>query len=126
MSQLTEHDRVELAQAILALFDAWKIDPEQQITLLGLPTDTRPRFLKRYHNGTPFPDEQDLLQRAENFLEIDSALLTTFPHNNNMGKTWLKTPNRRFGNKTPLALMLSGLEGIVQVKCHLDCTYNWI
>ncbi len=126
MSHLSEQERIDLAHAILALFEAWKIAPEQQVRLLGLAADTRPRFLQRYRDGSPFPDEQELLQRAEHFLEIDSALLTTFPHNSNMGKTWLKTPNQRFANQTPLTLMLSGLEGIMQVKCHLDCTHNWI
>ncbi len=127
MSNLTEQDRIDLAQSILTLFEFWKIEPDQQVNLLGLPSDTRPRWLKRYREGTPFPDDQELLKRAENFLEIDSALFTTFPHNRSMGKIWLKTPNRRFGNQTPLALMLAeGLLGINQVKCHLDCTHNWI
>ncbi len=127
MSQLSEQDRVELAQTVLSLFHAWHIEPEQQVILLGFPANTHSRFLKRYQEGTPFPDEQDLLNRAAQFLQIDSALLTTFPHNPNMGRVWLKNPNRRFGKQSPLALMLSeGLNGIYQVKSHLDCTHNWI
>jgi hypothetical protein len=34
--------------------------------------------------------------------------------------------NHRFDNRTPLAAMLEdGLGGIIAVRTHLDCAYDW-
>lgn len=124
--QLTETDRAELAAAVMALFDRWKVNAKDCISLLGLSDNTKPRALTRYRSGTPFPDDKDLLHRVESFLTIDEALNTTFPHNQSMGALWLVTPNRRFADRSPLNLMLEqGMEGIYQVRGHLDCTFQW-
>ncbi len=125
-AQLTEADLVELASRIMSLLDAWKVEPAQRVTLLGLPADTRPRHLSRYREGAPFPHDQEVLTRAENFLSIHDALYTTFPHNQAMARMWITTPNRYFDNHTPLQIMLEGgMEGIRRVRRHLDCTENW-
>jgi len=126
MPTLSETDRLSLARVVMSLFDSWRLEPSQQVQLLGLPASTKPRSLKRYTEDTPFPQDEDLLQRAGCFLSINSALLTTFPHHAAMARHWLNTPNRRFNQVTPLALMLTGLTGIYQVRGHLDCTENWL
>jgi hypothetical protein len=34
--------------------------------------------------------------------------------------------NHRFDNRTPLVAMLEdGLDGIMAVRMHLDCAYDW-
>ncbi|MDM8547629.1 MbcA/ParS/Xre antitoxin family protein [Candidatus Venteria ishoeyi] len=124
---LTEQERTELALSIINLLNYWKIEPVSQINLLGLPEKTKPRALKRYQGGTPLPEDHDTLHRAVSFLRIHESLLITYPHNKAMGKIWLTTPNRRFQDKTPLSVMLEqGMDGIQQVRSHLDCTENWI
>jgi hypothetical protein len=126
-SLIGENDRIELAHVIMALFDAWKVAPEQQVALLGLPASTKARSLTRYRQGTPFPDDAHLLARVENFLSINSALHTTFPHSQAMARLWITTPNRSFSNHSPLQVMLEqGMEGIRQIRRHLDCTQNWV
>jgi hypothetical protein len=126
-AQFNQEERLEMTHIILALFDKWGLKPEQSIILLGLPANTRARELKRYGAHIALNDDAETLKRIECFIEIENALLTTFPHNHRMGSMWLVTANRRFDNLSPLEVMLTqGLDGIYKVRGHLDCTFNWI
>ena len=43
-----------------------------------------------------------------------------------MGARWMQQPNRQFGKRTPLAVMVErGDSGMVAVLAQLDCTYAW-
>lgn len=124
---LSQQARIELARIITDLLDHWRITPADQVALLGMPPGTRPRVLARYRKGTPFPDDQACVLRAEYLLSIQASLQTTFPMNRRMDGFWLTSPNRRLDNLSPLALMLrDGLEGMEAVRTHLDCTRGWI
>jgi hypothetical protein len=126
-ASLTESDRLEMGHAMMQLFDKWRVSAPQRITLLGLPENTKARFLNRYREDTPLPDSEEIAKRVECFLDIDKALFTSFPHNPAMGQVWLTTPNQRFDKHTPLDVMLEeGLEGMYKIRSHLDCTYNWV
>lgn len=124
---LNEVEALGLTQQLMDLISRWKLSPQDCLALLGLPESTKPRALKRYFSGQQaLPVSDELLARAESLLSIDQALLTTFPHNHAMGVLWLSTPNRRFADAAPLQLMREqGLDGIQQIRGHLDCTYQW-
>jgi hypothetical protein len=123
--ELSDEERIRLAELVMSIFEEWHLDPVQQLSLLGLPEDTKPRELTRYRRGTPFPQEEALLTRAKHVLGIQESLHVVFPLNPQMPIFWLNNRNRYF-KAAPLHVMLEeGLPGMNRVWRHLDCTVNW-
>jgi len=57
---------------------------------------------------------------------IADALRTSYPHNELMGAMWLRTAHRRFDQQSPISVMLNqGLTGLIAVRSHLDCAFDW-
>lgn len=126
MQSLTHDERVEIARTIITLLSEWGLEARDQIRLLALPPDTKPRQLRRYYENTPLPDEPLVRERVEHLLGIAEALRTSYPHNRQAGAIWLNRVNYRFDGRTPLAAMLEdGIVGILAVRTHLDCAYDW-
>ncbi len=124
--EIDERHRVELARTVLQILNDWGVRPEQQVTLLGLPTDTRPRSLNRFRSGTPLPNDHACLLRARHILSIQNAVESMYPHNTTVGNYWVSTPNAFFSNKTPIEIMLSHeLEGMERLVHHLNGTGAW-
>jgi hypothetical protein len=122
----SQESRAELARAIMSILDKWGLDAAQQVELLNLPDKTPTRMLRRYRDDTPFPDTREVNERVEHIIGIADALRTTYPHNPSMGLVWMKQKNKRFSRRAPVHVMVEdGLEGLVAVRCHLDCTYDW-
>lgn len=126
MPEFSLEERLELTRLVVNLLDSWEVPPADQIRLLALPADTRPRALKRYHEGTPLPLDASMIERIEHLVGIADALRTSFPRSAQMGAIWLNRRNPRFDDRTPLALMVEdGLAGIIQIRSHLDCAWDW-
>jgi hypothetical protein len=126
IDNLNHDERVQLSVMIMDVLDNWQVSPNDQISLLGLPESTRPRALKRYHEGTPLPEDPVVWERIAHLAGIADALRTSYPRNHRMAGVWLSRSNSRFGDRTPLAAMLEdGLNGINAVHMHLDCSYDW-
>ncbi len=112
--------RTSLAKMIMNLFDLWELGNEDQAALLGLSTKGR-MSLSRYRKGSPFADNQDLLDRAGHLLGIHKSLRLIFPHNKNLAYRWISQPNKRFENKSPLAIMKERrFEGLLAIRRYLD------
>ncbi|HEY0635405.1 MAG TPA: DUF2384 domain-containing protein [Gammaproteobacteria bacterium] len=123
--ELSDEERTRLAALVMAIFEEWHLDADQQLALLGLPEGTKTRELTRWRRGTPFPQEEALLNRAKHVLGIQESLHVVFPLNPQMPLFWLNNRNRYF-KTAPLAVMLEeGLAGMNRVWRHLDCTVNW-
>lgn len=126
LNKIDDPNGAELGRTVLGILNAWGIEAEHQVTLLGLPPETRPRALNRYRSGTPFPDEQDCLLRAHYILSIQNAVESMYPHNASVGHLWVTTPNPMFSEKTPLEIMLLyGVEGMQRLVHHLNGTGDW-
>jgi len=126
MSELSHQDRLDLTHKTMNLLGDWGVSNADQVLLLGMPEGTRARHMGRYGEAQAFPSEYDIFVRVEHFIGIADALHTSFPRNAHMGKFWLNQRNKRFGNRTPLNFMLEdGINGIVAVRVHLDCAYDW-
>lgn len=124
--KMTQQERIDLTRAIMAILDSWGMSARQQACLLDLPPRTPTRALRRYREDTPFPQTDEVDIRLEHIVGIADALRTTYPHNPPMGKLWMKQPNRRFQERSPLNVMVEdGLDGIMKVRTHLDCSYDW-
>jgi hypothetical protein len=118
--------RVLLTNHIMALLDSWGTDGHQKIILLGLPEDVRLRKMERYRQDEAFPDTELVNQHLEHLVGIADALRTSYPRNAEMCTLWLHKPHKRFDNQEPMSVMLNkGLEGIIQVRAQLDCSFAW-
>ena len=126
MEKLSLEDRIELTRAIVHILDDWGLSAAQQIALLALPENTRPGAFRQFRQNTPLPMDEAVLERIEHVIGIADALRTSYPHNARMAGIWLNRVNHRFDNRTPLAAMLEdGLAGLLAVRVHLDCAYDW-
>jgi len=112
-------NRERLARMVVKLFDHWQLSAPDQASLLGLSPASR-ATVARYRNGEPLADNTDLLARAGHLLGIHKALRILFPHDRDLAYRWVSTPNRRFGERTPLEILIQGYEGILAVRRYLD------
>ncbi|MEJ2143021.1 MAG: DUF2384 domain-containing protein [Gammaproteobacteria bacterium] len=123
---LSIDDRNSLTKAIMNILDAWGMQAAEQVAILDLPEKTPKRMLRRYREDTPFPDTPEVMKRLEHIIGIADALRTTYPHNPAMGAIWMRRSNNRFQNKSPLQLIFEeGLDGILKIRTHLDCSFDW-
>lgn len=113
-------NREKLAQMLVTLMDHWQLSPADQAVLLGLSPQSR-STVARYRRGEPLADNADLLGRAGHLLGIHKALRIMFPQDRDLAYRWVSTPNRRFGDVAPIAIMKRhGFEGILAVRRYLD------
>lgn len=120
-----ERPEIAIARNTMRLLDEWGLDGKQIIHLLALPKTTRLRHLEKFRNGQAFPESASTNARIEHIVGIADALRTTFPRNSHMSSRWLRTPHRRFRNKTPMETMLQSETGLLRVRSELDCAYAW-
>ncbi len=126
MKEFTHQDRVAIARATLTLLDRWGVEPAQQVTLLGLPGDAKPRVLNRYRAGTPLPDDPKIFDRVDLLFNIEKSLRHAFPHNAGLADYWVTTRCQYFNDATPLEVMLThGMEGIEAVAGYLNASDAW-
>ena len=126
MSDMNTEDQLALTRAVMGILDTWDLSAEAQMLLLNLPSGTPTRALRKYREHTAFPDDLAVMQRLEQIIGIADALRTSYPHNPAMGTIWLQKRNNRFDDRAPLAVMVDdGMEGLLAVRIHLDCSYDW-
>lgn len=127
---MTEEKKTALAditRTVMAIFDAWELETPEMQAMLALPENVRARAFNKFREGTAsFPAEADVLRRAQYIIRIGDALRTTYPRNPRMGERWIRQRHRRFGGRTPLAVILGGGErGMITVLSEVDCTFSW-
>ena len=126
MSTLTIEDRLKLGRLVINVMDEWGIKGSDQVAILALPEGMPARKLQKYLDDTPLPDDPVVLKRVEHLLGIADALRTTFPRNTSVGVIWLKQPCKRLRKRRPIEIMVEdGLEGLISVRTHLDCSFAW-
>ena len=125
-TSVSQEDRAALARGIMSILDKWGLCASDQVSLLNLPDKTPTRMLRRYRDDTPLPDTREVNERIEHIIGIADALRTSYPHNPSMGLVWMKQKNKRFQRRAPVSVMVEdGLDGIVTVRSHLDCAFDW-
>ncbi len=84
------------------------------------------RNIRKFRENMPFPETEGLNERLNHVVGIATSLRTTYPMNPQMGTMWMKKPQRMFDNRTPLDVIVNdGEKGLIAVRSHLDCTYDW-
>lgn len=126
LRELSDDQRIALSREIVELLDRWEVAGEDQVILLGLPAETKPRALRRYYENTALPNSPDINERIDHLLGIADALRTSNPRSATADVIWLNSVNHRFDDRTPLEAMIrDGLGGLLSVRTHLDCAYDW-
>lgn len=127
MSDEKQQALLQITQAVMGLLDAWELNTAEMQQILLLPENVRARAFQKFRDGNQvFPDDENTLRRATYLLRIADALRTTYPRNPKMAGRWVRQRHRRFGRRTPLAMILDGGEtGLIAVLSELDCTFSW-
>lgn len=123
---MTNEECVMLTRMIMSILDSWGLNGQAQMSVLNLPKGIPVRALRRYRENTAFPDDAGVYERVDHIVGIYDALRTTYPHNPPMGVLWMKQSNSRFQDQSPLQIIVEGgLQGLLRIRTHLDCTYDW-
>ena len=126
MINLTPDEQIVLTVRTMEILDSWGLSSEEIISLIALPEKTPTRALRRYRDNTAFPVSQELDERIGHIIGITDALRTSYPHNPHMGKMWIRQKSKKLNNQIPLQIIVEGgLEGIIEIRKHLDCSYDW-
>jgi uncharacterized protein (DUF2384 family) len=104
--------------AFFALADVWRLNTDQQITLLGNPA--RSTFFKWKKEGGLL--SSDTQWRISHLLSIFKALQILFP-DPERADSWLTRPHRLFDGRSALDVLLGGqLQDIIRVRELLDAS----
>lgn len=126
MNNMTQDEQVALTVNIMAILDSWGMSASEIISTLSLPDKTPSRALRRYRENTAFPFSGEVEERIDHILGIVDALRTSYPHNPNMAKMWIRQKSTKLNNQVPLQIIIEGgLEGLVGIRKHVDCSYDW-
>ena len=113
---ITDEEAAAMFRAVLNLFRLWNVTDEEAATLLDQPV----RTYRRWKAGDLGRLDRDNKARLSNLMGIHKALRIIF-HEPQRGYAWIKTPNKVFGNRTALDVMLGGeLTDLMRVRRYLD------
>lgn len=119
-------EQVIVTRGVMEILDSWGLATEEIIALLALPAKTPGRAMRKYRDNTPFPFNDEIEERVEHIIGITDALRTSYPHNPQMGRIWIRQASKKLKNRIPLQVILEhGLEGLLEIRTHLDCAYDW-
>ena len=108
-------------RAFFNIAKAWRLTEAQQLHMLGLTVrSTLFAWKKRAAEGA-VKLGPDTLERLSHLLGIWKALAVLFPQDE-LADQWIHRPNDNFPflGEPPLALMQFSMEGLAQVRRHLD------
>jgi hypothetical protein len=123
---MINEEEVTLTIRIMEILDDWRMTSAEIISLLALPEKTPTRALRRFRENTAFPITEEVIERIDHILGITDALRTSYPHNPQMGKLWIRQRSKKLKDQIPLQIVVeNGLEGLIEIRKHLDCSYDW-
>ncbi len=108
-------------RAFFNIAKVWNLTEAQQLRLLGLTGRSTLFAWKSKAAAGPVKLGPDTLERLGNLVGIWKALGILFSEDA-IADAWIHRPNDNFPflGETPLSLMLFSLEGLAQVRRHLD------
>ena len=127
MQNATQNDHnIELTQAVMHVLDDWKLDGEQILSVMALPVKMKVHHLSLYRNSQAFAETEQVTERLRHVLGIIDALATSYPTNPRMSLFWMTRNSKKFQNRAPIQVIVEdGLEGLITIRKHLDCSYDW-
>lgn len=114
---VTDEEARAMLRAVLNLLAKWNLRREEQLVLLGGPSD---RTFQRWRAGEIGHLPNDTVFRLGDLLGIHKALRYMFTEVDR-AYGWVKRPNEVFGGKSALDVMLQGAPSdISRVRAYLD------
>ena len=114
---VTDEEARAMLRAVLNLLAKWNLRREEQLVLLGGPSD---RTFQRWRAGEIGPLPNDTVFRLGDLLGIHKALRYMFT-DADRAYGWVKRPNEALGGKSALDVMLQGAPSdISRVRAYLD------
>lgn len=115
--RISDTEGAAMARATVNLFDRWGLTDAQARTLLG---EVSPATYTRWKRGALPRLSVDLKTRLSTLMGIHKALRVLFSDNARAYR-WVKAPNKTFGGKTALEVMLGGaITDLMRVRHYLD------
>jgi uncharacterized protein (DUF2384 family) len=115
-ASITDEEAAAMFRATLNLLRLWNTTDEEAATLLDLPV----RTYRRWKAGDLGRIDRDGKARLSNLVGIHKALRIIF-REPQRGYAWIKAPNKTFGNRSALDVMLGGeLTDLMRVRRYLD------
>jgi hypothetical protein len=113
---ITDEEAAAMFRAVLNLLRLWNVTDEEAAILLDQPV----RTYRRWKAGDLGRLDRDDKARLSNLMGIHKALRIIF-REPQRGYAWIKAPNKVFGNRTALDVMLGGeLTDLMRVRRYLD------
>lgn len=117
---------IEITQSVMHILDDWKLDGKQILSIMALPEEVKVRHLSQFRNSNSFPDTPEVNERLRHLVGIIDALATSYPVNPKMSLFWMTRTSKKFQGRTPVQVIVEdGLEGLITIRKHLDCSYDW-
>lgn len=114
-------DYVAITQMVMRLFEHWRLTYEQQAMLLSLSTHTRSTIARYKRGDATLQKDRDTQDRIAHLLAIHKYLRNIFPRNKELVYTWPTTPNRHFGDRSPVQVIdEEGFVGLIKVRQYLE------
>jgi putative toxin-antitoxin system antitoxin component (TIGR02293 family) len=114
---ITDDEGAAMARAVVNLFDRWDLSDAQAVVLLG---GISARTWARWKSGEIGRLSRDLKARLSNLMAIHKALRIILVEQQR-AYGWLKRPNKAFGDRSALDVMLGGeLTDLMRVRRYLD------
>lgn len=116
----SEQDQSKVARLVAGLFDRWQLSEDEQVAMLGLPSDNL-SDLERFKTGELLESDESAVDRSELLLNIHASLRRLFPHNPELRYEWISRPNRALDGKAPKEVVKSqGLNGLNRIASYLS------
>ncbi len=113
---IMDEEAAAMFRAALNLFRLWGLTDEQAATLLDMSV----RSYRRWKGGEIGRFGRDGKARLSNLMGIHKALRMIF-REPQRAYSWIKAPNRAFGGRSALDVMLGGeLTDLMRVRRYLD------
>ncbi|HYW93081.1 MAG TPA: antitoxin Xre/MbcA/ParS toxin-binding domain-containing protein [Gammaproteobacteria bacterium] len=111
-------DHVPVDDPVKRLFDSWGLSQAERAAVVGISLageDTIPlRFVQR-----DLTNEQST--RLGDVFAIYAGLSCLFPENREIRNGWMTSPNRRFGNRRPIDVVVEDrARGLERVRAEID------
>ena len=125
--QASAEKRIKLTLFIINMLDDWGVSDSDKLDMLAMPEGTRSRAIRALREGIkPLPETDETNERIDHMLGIADALRTSNPLNEAAGGMWMRRRNTRFKGRSPIQAMIEdGINGIMAVRVHLDCSWDW-
>ncbi len=116
-----------VTQDVMRILDAWGVNVEAQIAMLGCQAQIKRRDIRKYQKGLKaLPESDDIKIRVEHIIGIANALHTSYPARPEAGLAWMGQRNGKLRGRTPIQCILQdGVRGMVKIRTTVDCAWAW-